>query len=331
MLAGGHITPDFSAKPQQGVLKGKRFSKHVVSEGQLVGVRQQGQRNSVFKHEKGPELTSTEDSRPTLDVSESKLGDKQFPVVSIGSTHSQDGNGEGARRLTSFELPQVRPSDIVRAARRSVQEISKQDTSKPPRRLTLDVLEQQYSAPKCESRLSWLLPSNFQRPENASANGKEEGIQSLPSVQLSSAESDGKEPKHEVTIAGLMDYVPPQEIANRILMQAIDHERKRIEEARLRAAESGATSTCPTSTQIINHRIQADEECTPEALQDASGISGRTDVIVPLSYLKKGMQLPPSEIPERFYKEKILALGVTTPGEVSVAPHWDAKSRQWKT
>lgn len=139
----------------------------------------------------------------------------------------------------------------------------------------------------------------------------------------------------------MMEYVPVPEIAQRVVAQIRDHESE-SREAGIRANDTdekdgGAGFTVPKT-------LMSDTEIDLASLRDAAGLSGRTDVVVPLIQLQKGMQLPPTELPPRFFQEKIVPLGICSESNgYGVAakklaesepsgdhPHWDSKARQWK-
>lgn len=332
MLRAPYIGADFESRPRQGVLKGKHFTRFKSADAEACAP----QRTEKIAQQDGGQVglkpgDGETESIPEALFSPSKYNDQVLSQGAVPSSVSGcDGQLGPQRSVSLADFSQVRPQDIVRAARRSVQEQSKSSGYKPQRRVTVDALEQQFSSNRprpTDSKLSWLLPPSLQRDSVYSQHsvGESNGVEA-EAVKCSSGENQA--------FAYMMDYVPAPEIANRLFSQIKDHENKFAEDVAVLTAAVAAEAGPATSSQLISKTILCDEALDAATMRDASGLSGRTDVLIPLKQLKKGMQLPPTEIPTRFYQEKIQALGVVTPDTAtdgSAQPCWDAKSRQWKT
>jgi hypothetical protein len=129
-------------------------------------------------------------------------------------------------------------------------------------------------------------------------------------------------------LTSLMEYVPPGEIATRISSQIRDHEASVVRGTTISDSHQLVTELAQFS---MPRTLVVDSEIDVAALRDASGLSGKTDVIIPLFQLRKGMKMPPTALPPRFFLEKVVPLGICHEnGQGEGAPHWDAKSRQWK-
>jgi hypothetical protein len=78
------------------------------------------------------------------------------------------------------------------------------------------------------------------------------------------------------------------------------------------------------------------EELDSVFTRDDACLAGKSDVVVSLELLRRGMPPPPTTIPERFFQERIIPMytaeagGDAGAGNAASDIRWDPKSRQWK-
>lgn len=163
---------------------------------------------------------------------------------------------------------------------------------------------------------------------SSSSQDQHAGVTSAPARNPASfADIPSNSPQDLVS---LMEYVPPAEIAIRLSTQIHEHEAA---VARAAAASMNHSQSNELVQFNIPRTLVADSEIDAASLREASDLVGKTSVIIPLFQLRKGMKMPSTALPQRFFQEKVVPLGIcqeSGQGDATSIPHWDVKSRQWK-
>lgn len=309
------------AKPQTAQLRGKRLSPFKPPP-ELLAVKR------PVKPLPGMSDPSVRKELPVTEISYAADDTEDNNVLSTADSQSyttadrklKTRAGRTARKESSESEPlESGPGSVLRAARRSLQEISRVATASRPLRRSV----------ASEKTIISRGPENIDfGPAGADKGWIDAGSTATQLSQFTNpAEDDGKKPE-EKSLAAMLEYVPTQDIARR-LVASIDEFERDFTTSQHRCEEG--------EPHPIANRIVCDSAVTAAALRDASGLSGRSSVVISLYQLQKGMNTPPSELPLRFYQEKVVPLGLDTDaaivrgkGDAGPQPKWDPKSKQWK-
>lgn len=274
-----------------------------------------------------------------------EAGSSAGPVISGTNQSILDAEpdlGRSASLPSISELESaVRGPDVIRAARRSVHE-------GPPARTASRQARKSVGSDSLRGRAS--LPCITKDPGNSMTSAAlpqlaapisgthSNGITALPHssnidsvmIPIEAGKWDSGEVSsfQAATLDALLGRLPSNEVAAKIMESITEHESKI--EATLEVERAAVAGPSPVVKPVVT-----DVGLDAAVLRDASGLTGHSDIVISLYQLKKGMMLPPSELPVRFHQEKIVPLGIvdasSTQGDANpLAPHWDAKSRQWK-